>query len=131
VQATIAPGQDISSPALVRFAPPGSNLELDNRLTTGAPGTAPSISAHRSAGSSRLELRGSIPLASEPIVRIFSVDNPTLYFVTVFRDALISHGIEVRGPAVDIDDVTGAPSAGEGTVLSIHHSPPLSALAVR
>jgi D-alanyl-D-alanine carboxypeptidase/D-alanyl-D-alanine-endopeptidase (penicillin-binding protein 4) len=131
VQAIITPGAAIAAPALVRFAPPGSNLDLDNQLTTAAPGTVPSISARRAAGSSRLELRGTIPLASEPIVRILSVDNPTLYFVTVFRDALISHGIEVRGPAVDIDDVIGGPSAGDGIVLSIHHSPPLSALAAR
>jgi D-alanyl-D-alanine carboxypeptidase/D-alanyl-D-alanine-endopeptidase (penicillin-binding protein 4) len=44
---------------------------------------------------------------------------------------LISHGIEVRGPAVDVDDVTGERPAGDGTVLSIHHSPPLSTLAIR
>ena len=131
VQATITPGSAIGAAALVRLAPPGSGFDLDNELTTAAPGTVPSIFARRSAGSPRLELRGSIPLASEPIVRIFSVDNPTLFFVTVFRDALISHGIEVRGPAVDIDTVTDAPAAGTGTVLSIHHSPPLSQLAVR
>jgi serine-type D-Ala-D-Ala carboxypeptidase/endopeptidase (penicillin-binding protein 4) len=131
VQATITPGAAIGAAALVRFAPPGSGLDLDNELTTAAPGTVPSISARRSAGSSRLELRGSIPLAGEPLVRIFAVDNPTLFFVTVFRDTLISHGIEVRGPAVDVDDVTGARPAAEGTVLSIHHSPPLSDLATR
>src|SRR6185436_120413 len=102
-----------------------------NELTTAAPGTVPSISARRSAGSSRLELRGSIPLAGEPVVRILSVDNPTLFFVTVFRDTLISHGIEVRGPAVDVDDAAGARPAADGTVLDIHHSPPLSDLATR
>ena len=131
VQATITPGAAIGATALVRFAPPGSGLDLDNELTTAAPGTASTIVARRSAGSSRLELRGSIPLASQPVVRILSVDNPTLFFVTVFRDTLISHGIEIRGPAVDVDDVTGPPSAGDGTVLNIHHSPPLSTLAVR
>jgi D-alanyl-D-alanine carboxypeptidase/D-alanyl-D-alanine-endopeptidase (penicillin-binding protein 4) len=131
VQATITPGAAIGAAALVRFAPPGSGLDLDNELTTAAPGTVPSIVARRSAGSPRLELRGSIPLASEPVIRGLSVDNPTLFFVTVFRDTLISHGIEVRGPAVDVDDVAGAPSAGDGTVLGIHRSPPLSTLAVR
>ena len=131
VQATISPGGAIGAAARVRFAPPGSGLDLDNELTTAAPGTVPSIVAGRLAGSPRLQLRGSIALASDPIVRILSVDNPTLFFVTVFRDTLISHGIEVRGPAVDVDDVTGVPSAGYGTVLSIHHSPPLSTLAMR
>jgi len=59
VQATITPGAAIGAAALVRFAPPGSGLDLDNELTTAAPGTVPSISARRSAGSSRLELRCS------------------------------------------------------------------------
>ncbi|HEY3044180.1 MAG TPA: D-alanyl-D-alanine carboxypeptidase/D-alanyl-D-alanine-endopeptidase [Vicinamibacterales bacterium] len=131
VQATITPGAAIGAAALVRFAPPGSGLDLDNELTTAAPGTVPSIVARRSAGSPRLELRGTIPLANEPIVRILSVNNPTLFFVTVLRDTLISHGIEVRGPAVDLDDVTGERPAGDGMVLSIHHSPPLSTLAIR
>ena len=131
VQATITPGRAIGAAAMVRFAPPGSGLDLDNELTTAAPGTAPSVFARRSAGSPRLELHGSIPLAGEPVIRIFSVDNPTLFFVTVLRDTLISHGIEVRGPAVDVDDVKDAPAAGEGTVLGIHHSPPLSTLAIR
>ena len=131
VQATITPGAAVGTAALVRFAPPGSGLDLDNELTTAAPGTLPSIVARRSAGSPRLELRGSIPLAGEPVVRILSVDNPTLFFVTVFRDTLISHGIEVRGPAVDVDEVGGAPPAGEGVVLTVHHSPPLATLAMR
>jgi D-alanyl-D-alanine carboxypeptidase/D-alanyl-D-alanine-endopeptidase (penicillin-binding protein 4) len=131
VQATITPAAAIGGPALVRFAPPGGGLDLDNALVTAAPGTAASISARRSAGSTRLELRGSIPLAGAPIIRTLSVDNPTLFFVNVFRDALISHGIEVRGPAVDIDDVHDPASAAEGTVLNIHRSPPLSELAGR
>ena len=131
VQATITAGAAIGAPALVRFTPPGSDLELDNGLATAAPGSVPSISARRSAGSHRLQLRGSIALASEPIIRILSVDNPTLFFVTVFRDALISHGIEVRGPPVDVDDVNNAPSPAGGTLLAVHHSPPLSQLAVR
>src|SRR5205823_531353 len=131
VQATITAGAALGAPALVRFSPPGSGLDLDNEVITAAPGTVASISAHRPAESPRLELRGSIPLASEPIVRVLSVANPTLFFVTVFRDSLISHGIEVRGPAVDADDVASAPPAREATVLSVHHSPALSTLAMR
>ena len=91
------------------FAPDGSNLDLDNQLTTTDAGTAPAIAARRSPGSNRLELRGSIPLASEPIVRLVSVDNPTLFFVTALRNALMASGIDVRGPAVDIDELAEAP----------------------
>jgi D-alanyl-D-alanine carboxypeptidase/D-alanyl-D-alanine-endopeptidase (penicillin-binding protein 4) len=61
-----------------------------------------------------------------------SVDNPTLFFVTAFRDALTADGIEVRGPAVDIDDLRQQPpSPVRGLELAVHRSPPLSTLAVR
>ena len=127
--ATITPGPAIGAPAVVTIAPDGSNLVLDNRLTTTAAETAVSIGARRSPGSNRLELRGSIPIGSGPFVRAVSVDNPTLFFATAFRDALVGAGIEVRGPAVDVDDLAVAPAGGD--VLSVHHSPPLSELAVR
>ena len=131
VQATIAPGAAIGAPAIVMLTPAGSHLDLDSQITTAGAGAVPSIAARRSPGSSRLELHGSIPLVSEPIVRVVSVNNPTLFFVTALRNALTAQGIEVRGAAVDVDDLRDAPSPASGTVLVIHHSPPLSELATR
>ena len=40
-QATVAPGIAIGEPAIVSLLPAGSHLEIDNRLTTVADGTAP------------------------------------------------------------------------------------------
>jgi D-alanyl-D-alanine carboxypeptidase/D-alanyl-D-alanine-endopeptidase (penicillin-binding protein 4) len=131
VQATIAPGVAIGDPAIVTLTPAGSHLDLDNELTTAAAGTVPAIAARRSPGSDRLELDGAIPLGSEPIARFVSVNNPTLFFVTALRDALTTQGIEVRGAAVDIDDLKNTPSPAGATVLAVHHSPPLSVLAMR
>jgi D-alanyl-D-alanine carboxypeptidase/D-alanyl-D-alanine-endopeptidase (penicillin-binding protein 4) len=84
----------------------------------------------RLPGSMRLELRGSIPLAAAPAALTVSVENPTLFFVSALRQGLIAHGIDVRGPAVDIDDVHDAPPRPR-TLIVTHRSPPLSALAVR
>ena len=140
VQASIAPGAAVGAPAIVMLTPAGGSLDLDSRITTNEALAVPSIAARRSPGSNRLELRGSIPLASEPVARIVSVDNPTLFFVTALRNALTAQGIDVRGAAADIDDVDGvagvnalrdAPSPAGGTVLVVHHSPPLSELAKR
>lgn len=131
VQATITPGAAIGAPAIVILTPAGSDLDLDNQITTAEAGAVQSIAARRSPGSNRLELRGSIPLVSEPIARVVSVNNPTLFFVTALRDALAAHDIEVRGAAVDVDDLRDAPPPARGTVLVIHHSPPLSELATR
>ena len=60
-----------------------------------------------------------------------SVDNPTIFFANALRSALIARGIDVRGPASDIDDVADAPAQASATEVASHRSPPLSALAVR
>jgi D-alanyl-D-alanine carboxypeptidase/D-alanyl-D-alanine-endopeptidase (penicillin-binding protein 4) len=49
--------------------------------------------------------------------------------MTEFRDALIANGIEVRGPAIDIDDGADLPDGDAGTTLISFQSPPLSVLA--
>jgi D-alanyl-D-alanine carboxypeptidase/D-alanyl-D-alanine-endopeptidase (penicillin-binding protein 4) len=120
------------APAVVTLAPDGSQLDLDNQLTTTGAGSAPAIVTRRSPGSNRLEMRGSIPLTlSEPIVRFVSVDNPTLFFAAALRSALLAAGIDVRGPASDIDELPEAPSPAGGTLIAAYRSPPLSVLAMR
>ena len=42
---------------------------------------------------------------SAPAARVVSVDTPTRFFVTAFREALLAHGVTVRGPAVDLRDI--------------------------
>ena len=129
--ATVTPGASVGEPAAVAIAPAGSDLVLDDRLTTAPETTPTTITARRPAGSNRLELRGAVSLGSAPIVRAVSVDNPTLFFVSALRGALVDAGIEIRGAAVDVDDLAAAPVSDPRTELSIHYSPPLSQLAVR
>lgn len=128
-QVTIAPGAAVGERASVAVAPRGSGLLVRNLLKTTSADTQASLVSRRLPGSTTLELRGSVPLGVAPIVRNVSVDNPTLYFVTELREALIANGIEVRGPAVDIDDIADRPPREEGTVFLDYRSPPLSALA--
>jgi D-alanyl-D-alanine carboxypeptidase/D-alanyl-D-alanine-endopeptidase (penicillin-binding protein 4) len=130
VRATVAPGPGVGDSAAISLSASGSGLTIVNAVTTAAAGGMSAISAHRLPGSMRLELRGSIPLDAAASSLTVSVDNPTLFFVTAFRNALIAHGIDVRGPAVDVGDVRDARPAGAHTLLS-YQSPPLSTLALR
>lgn len=129
VKVTIGPGAAESEPARVTLGPGASGLSLRNGVTTSASTVARAVETRRLAGSPTLELRGTVPLGSAPISINAAVYNPTLYFVSALRTALIANGIDVRGEAVDIDDLPTAPSADRGRLIATHYSPPLPALA--
>src|SRR5206468_9083537 len=128
---TVTPGRIEAEDAAVNIEPAETALTIDNRVRTGAAGSATAIQARRLPGMSRLQLRGSVAIGSAPVTHLVSVDNPTLFLVRALRDGLIARDIDVRGPAVDIDDVSDAPARDRATELFSYRSPPLSALAMR
>src|SRR3954463_9938200 len=130
LRVTVSPGPAPGDSAGVSLSVGTSGLTIVNAVTTGAAGTATSVDMHRLPGSTRLALHGAIAVGAAPSILAVSVDNPTQFFANALRAALIANGIDVRGPAVDIDEVSDAP-ASRGTPIVSYRSPPLSALAVR
>ncbi|MBI3493866.1 MAG: D-alanyl-D-alanine carboxypeptidase/D-alanyl-D-alanine-endopeptidase, partial [Acidobacteria bacterium] len=128
---TVGPGPAVGESASVSVAPAYSGLTINNIVTTGAANGTTPVDVRRLPGRSGLELSGSVPLGGAPRVLSVSVDNPTQFFVNALRAALIANGIDVRGAAVDVDDLTSPPSRPSGTALIAYTSPPLSALATR
>jgi serine-type D-Ala-D-Ala carboxypeptidase/endopeptidase (penicillin-binding protein 4) len=130
VRVTVTPGPSAGDAAGISVFPSGSGLTIVSSVTTSAAGAATSITTRRLPGSSRLQLDGTIASAAPSSTLTVSVDNPTQFFVSALRLALIANGIDVRGPAVDIDEVRDASSIGGAPIVS-YQSAPLSALAVR
>jgi D-alanyl-D-alanine carboxypeptidase/D-alanyl-D-alanine-endopeptidase (penicillin-binding protein 4) len=131
VQAIVTAGPSVGSEASLSFAPTSGRVAFDNHVITTDDSTTPVVTVRRSPASGRLEFWGSMPAGSVPLVRVVSVDNPTLFFAAALRDRLNAGGIRVDGPAVDVDDLGPWPSLNTGTVLWTHRSPPLAALAMR
>jgi D-alanyl-D-alanine carboxypeptidase/D-alanyl-D-alanine-endopeptidase (penicillin-binding protein 4) len=131
VRVTVASGTGSGDQASVTVDPPGAGIIVENTIRTSAAGTASSITTRRLPGRERLELGGTIPAGAAPVVLTVSVDNPTLFFVQALRRALIARGLDVRGDAVDIDDVPGGTDLRRETEVASHRSPPLSTLAIR
>jgi len=131
VRVTVAPGPVAGDAAGVSIAPDGSGLTIVSAVTTTGPGGTASITTRRLPGSMKLELRGSIPSGAAASALTVSIDNPTQFFVSALRTALIANGIDVRGPAVDVDDVSDAPAMNRATAMVSYRSPPLSILAMR
>lgn len=128
---TVTAGSTVGAPAVVVIEPDAAGLVVRNQLTTGEADSSGLVHLRRGPGSTELEVRGSLPLGNPPAVRLVSVDNPTMFFVSALRQALIAGHIEVRGPAVDIDEIADAPARERGVTVVAHRSPPLSTLAVR
>jgi D-alanyl-D-alanine carboxypeptidase/D-alanyl-D-alanine-endopeptidase (penicillin-binding protein 4) len=126
----VAPGAAVNDLALIHIEPPGSGLTLRSVVQTSPGHGALLLETRRGAGSPVLEVRGTIPLASQPVARNVSVVNPTIYFASALREALTASGIDIRGPAVDIDDLADTSALDNRTPILIHRSPPLSELAV-
>jgi D-alanyl-D-alanine carboxypeptidase/D-alanyl-D-alanine-endopeptidase (penicillin-binding protein 4) len=129
VRVLVAPGPRPGDQAAISAEPAESGVEIVGLATTGNGPT--SLSARRLPGSQRLEVGGTIAAGAAPSVLTVAVDNPTLFFVRSLRRALIARGIDVRGPAVDIDDAGERPRTNPAEPIIVHRSPPLSTLAVR
>lgn len=127
---TAAPGAHEGALATLAIATAGSGLTLRNRVTTAASGSPARVTTKRLANSAVLEVSGSLPLGGAAVERRIAVDNQTRYFVEELRRALIAQGIEVKGPAVDIDDLTEPVRVQDAVPLVAHRSPPLRTLAV-
>lgn len=126
---TAAPASQPGAPAVLTIATAGSGLTLRNRVTTGASGSPARVTTKRLANSSVLEVTGSVPAGGAAVARRIAVDNQTRYFVEELRRALIAHGIDVKGPAVDIDDLAEPVRVQDAMPLVTHRSPPLRTLA--
>jgi len=131
VRVTISPAVAVGDFAGIAIEPVASGLIVDGAITTSAADAPTRIVARRLPGSSHLELSGSIPLGAAPAARVVSVDNPTIFFASSLRRALIAQGIDVRGAAVDIDDISDAPPRSGAVEVAAYTSPPLSTLAIR
>jgi D-alanyl-D-alanine carboxypeptidase/D-alanyl-D-alanine-endopeptidase (penicillin-binding protein 4) len=129
VQLRLGPGDAVGDKAIATISPDYAGLTLKNMIVTGPADSAANVTRHRLPGSSRLELRGSLPLRGRPYSQTASIDNPTLYYVNALRAALVADGIAVTGPAVDIDDLPSPPSRDRLAPLITYQSPPLSMLA--
>src|SRR4029453_12247183 len=116
IHAGATPGDPVS----IQVRPDGSGLHVDNRLVTVAESGTGALRLRRLPGSSRLVVEGQIPAKAAPFVRTASVDNPTGFFASAFRAALIAEGIQVNGDAADIDDFLTKPDLTAARVLVSH-----------
>jgi D-alanyl-D-alanine carboxypeptidase/D-alanyl-D-alanine-endopeptidase (penicillin-binding protein 4) len=91
----ITPGASQGDPATVKLRPETAFVQMDADVRTGGAMGAVSIDIE-ATGPAQFMVRGRIPVKSSPIVRIYPVDDPTLWARALFIEALRRKGVKVN-----------------------------------
>jgi D-alanyl-D-alanine carboxypeptidase/D-alanyl-D-alanine-endopeptidase (penicillin-binding protein 4) len=126
---TVIPGLTSGIQPAVDAAPEASSRAIRNRVVTGPPGSVRQLWPEQRPGEPFLTIAGSIPAGDGPAQMVVSVGNPTSWFASLFRHALIASGIEVTGDAYDVDDVVRLPEWQSAETVYRHLSPTLAEVA--
>jgi serine-type D-Ala-D-Ala carboxypeptidase/endopeptidase (penicillin-binding protein 4) len=92
-----SPGAKVGTPAQLNVVPQTSAIQLVNTSTTGAPGSAYSLSIERDHGTNVVRVTGSIPADDTGGQEWVTVWEPATYAADVFRRALAANGVRVDG----------------------------------
>lgn len=125
---TITPSSTTEGPTSLGVDSHALSRPLTNRTVTGAPASPLLIWPEQRPGEASLTIAGSVPAGAPPARLSVSAGNPTLWFATSLRSALLSGGIDVTGAAFDIDEATPPPERA-GPVLYTYRSPTLAEIA--
>jgi len=98
-------GDSIGGLAKYQLMPETDYAVIINKVTTVRDGLDREISFKRKHGTNRVEIEGAISTGSSPQRDWFSVENPTLFTATVFKQTLEKKGIQVSGSPQDIGDL--------------------------
>jgi serine-type D-Ala-D-Ala carboxypeptidase/endopeptidase (penicillin-binding protein 4) len=104
VDLTIAPGEYIGSNAKISVTPDTKYVTIKNEIRTITADSATEIDYYRKSGSNVVRAFGRYSIKSPQRIDQATVDNPTLYTATVFKEVLESRGIVIDGEPKDIDD---------------------------
>lgn len=103
---------------------PEGYLGIKNGMTTAGRQRGIAVRTNRNLGSETVEMRGTIPRSYAGTI-VMPVTNPTALAIQSFSNQLQTHGIEVSGESVDIDDLSEYEYSRE-MPLFVYVSPPLT-----
>lgn len=99
VTVRVSPGTRAGQPPVVALDPPTSYVRLEIDAVTSAD-TVPDLDVDRHwtpVKENVIDVTGAIPLETDSIVAVRSVEDPALYAATVLSELLAARGIEVAG----------------------------------
>jgi len=131
VRLIITPDSSAGSSPHIAVDPPTSYVTVVNNAVTIAPTRIQSLKFHRKIGTNTIVVEGTISTDHKPHEQFISIENPTLYAVTVLKETLEEKGIICHGNPRDIDDMNITERTEfykDWKVAASYLSPPLSEL---
>ena len=125
VEIKITPGE-VNFPAQVTVTPNTQYVTVVPKVITVNNNLKQAISVSRLRGTNLISVSGRIRKSSEPYVEHVSITDPTIFFLTVFREVLSQKGIEVKGRLISIENADKNINIEDLTPLLRHESVPLS-----
>lgn len=107
VDIIIEQGDTIGASTKYRILPENSYVRVINNVNTIAKGQGSEVEALRDPVTNVIELYGNLEYdstKSNRIVKSVAIDQPTLFFLNVFKERLIKKNIKFRGALLDSDD---------------------------
>ena len=102
VTVTVEPGPAIGEPVRVELDPPTAFMEMRVSARTGPAGGEPEliVERHWAIKENVIDVRGVLPVGSDPVIEIRTVEDPALYATAVLEELLEGRGVTVLGLAV-------------------------------
>jgi len=122
VEVFIRPGAKVGDLAVVEVKPANTYLPLVNQCVTGPAGSNFTADATRIHATNTIRTYGSVPLDSkrDTPVETLSMNEPTLFVCSLFKQLLERSGVKVRG------GIMRGIKPQQATLIATHVSPPLS-----
>ncbi|MBI2793450.1 MAG: D-alanyl-D-alanine carboxypeptidase/D-alanyl-D-alanine-endopeptidase [Ignavibacteria bacterium] len=127
VHVTVEPPESVYDDASIKITPQTDYVRVINALRAVDSTGDTDVQPYRELRTNIIDLSGTIeckPYGSATELDI-AVDNPTLFFLSACKDALVRRGIRVKGSMVDVDDWNGLINYDNIEKFSILKSKPL------
>jgi len=95
---------EINYPAKINIQPDTKFVTIYQNVTTADESAESNVRVFRVRGTNIININGQIARGTKPIVEHISISNPTLYFLTVFKEVLEKSGIVIRGKIGRLED---------------------------
>ncbi len=123
VSVEVAPGAEAGDSVRVEIDPPTAYVELNVDAVTSPPDVESTLEVdrHWTPKENVIDVTGSLPAESEPVVAIRSIEDPALYAGTILAELLEARGVELLGTVQ-----SGTIEETAIDTLAIHVSEPLA-----